>query len=463
MRPRGTFGEAWRLYRAHAPRVLAIAAAVQLVFLALAALLVAQLGAAGFGLAVLLWLTASFWLQAPLAQLVSDVRAERPWPGARATFDRILPHTGAISAAALLAGIGVGLGLYLLVVPGLFLLTRWSLLVPVIVVEEVGTFRAFARSRDLVRGHGWRVFGTILVTLGLLLAALFAIGVLSGIAAGLGASSGVAELAASAVSAFVVLTLVAPFIALVWTVRYLEYSAERPPLPPERWSRLPVGDTLDEAWEVYKRHPSRLLALGAGVAALVLGVTLLPLGSDLGALVLLATTLVAYVWLAGIFAEGLDTYADAPPRAWLRGRLAVTGRRLVGLLVLGLVGGLLFMTVVGLVALLWWSIAGAVVTVENTGALAALRRSAALVRGRRRRVLKLVALSLTVALLASVAVSAVVPPLAGIGGLALGAAVTALTAPYVALAWALMYRQLRELEAAASAPELPAVAPAPVA
>ena len=39
----------------------------------------------------------------------------------------------------------------------------WAVIAPVIVVERRGVFDAFGRSRQLVRGNGWPVFGTVLV------------------------------------------------------------------------------------------------------------------------------------------------------------------------------------------------------------------------------------------------------------------------------------------------------------
>ena len=53
----------------------------------------------------------------------------------------------------------------LLIVPGLFLLTIWSVVAPVVVIERPGVFAAFGRSRELVRGYGWQVFGVIVVVI----------------------------------------------------------------------------------------------------------------------------------------------------------------------------------------------------------------------------------------------------------------------------------------------------------
>lgn len=47
--------------------------------------------------------------------------------------------------------------------PGLILLTIWAVIAPSIVVEDRGVFEAFARSRELVRGHSWQVFGAVVL------------------------------------------------------------------------------------------------------------------------------------------------------------------------------------------------------------------------------------------------------------------------------------------------------------
>jgi hypothetical protein len=70
---------------------------------------------------------------------------------------------GPLIVAGILAGIGIGIGLLLLIVPGLFLLTIWAVLAPVIVIERKDAMSSFGRSRELVRGNGWQVFGVIVV------------------------------------------------------------------------------------------------------------------------------------------------------------------------------------------------------------------------------------------------------------------------------------------------------------
>ena len=49
-----------------------------------------------------------------------------------------------------------------MIVPGLILITIWAVVAPSIVVEDKGVFEAFGRSRELVRGNGWKVFVAII-------------------------------------------------------------------------------------------------------------------------------------------------------------------------------------------------------------------------------------------------------------------------------------------------------------
>jgi len=63
-----------------------------------------------------------------------------------------------ILAISLLTVVGVGLGLLLLVVPGIILLLMRQVVVPVRVVEHAGIIESFGRSRELTRGHRGAIF-----------------------------------------------------------------------------------------------------------------------------------------------------------------------------------------------------------------------------------------------------------------------------------------------------------------
>jgi hypothetical protein len=97
-------------------------------------------------------------------ELVRDVRDGRADRSIGETYAEVRPRLPALIAAGILAALGIGIGFLLLIVPGLILLTFWSMLVPVIVIEGSSAGDSFKRSFEVVRGHGWPVFGLILIT-----------------------------------------------------------------------------------------------------------------------------------------------------------------------------------------------------------------------------------------------------------------------------------------------------------
>jgi hypothetical protein len=118
----------------------------------------------------------------------------------------------------------------LLISPGLFLIVIWSVVAPVTVLERPGVFAAFARSRQLVRGNEWNVFGVILIV-------FLAVAVIS-IAAGL-ASAGLGSVGRALVQ-WLVNAAVAPITALSASVLYFELRSGAPaPAGPTPASTLP--------------------------------------------------------------------------------------------------------------------------------------------------------------------------------------------------------------------------------
>jgi hypothetical protein len=104
-------------------------------------------------------------------ELVRDVRDGRMDRSIGETYRAVQPRLPALIVAGILAAIGIGIGFLLLIVPGLFLLTIWSMLVPVIVIEGRSAGESFTRSREVVRGNGWSVLGLVLITFLLILIA----------------------------------------------------------------------------------------------------------------------------------------------------------------------------------------------------------------------------------------------------------------------------------------------------
>ncbi|MND70490.1 hypothetical protein [uncultured Brevundimonas sp.] len=65
----------------------------------------------------------------------------------------------------IVAGLGMILGYFLLIVPGVMLTVLWSVAAPAVVVEKRGIMEGLQRSRDLTRGYRWPVFGLLVIYL----------------------------------------------------------------------------------------------------------------------------------------------------------------------------------------------------------------------------------------------------------------------------------------------------------
>jgi len=120
-----------------------------------------------------------FLVQAALVEAVGDIRDGRADLSVGETLSRGAARIGSVALASIVAGIAIGIGLVLLVIPGLVLLTWWAVLVPVIVLERAGAFESFSRSRELVRGRDFKVFGVIVLEILLVLAVSFVLGLIT--------------------------------------------------------------------------------------------------------------------------------------------------------------------------------------------------------------------------------------------------------------------------------------------
>lgn len=111
------------------------------------------------------------------AKLLSDRMPDRP----------VKPAYGSIFGAAFLSGLGILLGLVFLIVPGIYLMGRWSMATPLVVVEEKRAIEALGESWERSEASAAPLFVTYLVGT-ILFAAL-----LVGFGLALGASSAFAD------------------------------------------------------------------------------------------------------------------------------------------------------------------------------------------------------------------------------------------------------------------------------
>jgi hypothetical protein len=212
----GVFGEAWQLYKGHWRHFMAIALLVFIVLALVGILLAWILGWLGVALGVFISIAGTFWLQGALIQAVSDVRDGRADLSVSETFAQVHPKLWTIIVAGILLGLAIAIGFLLLIVPGLFLLTIWIAVIPAIVLEDRGIGDSFGRSRELVRGNGWNVFGVIVLTF------LILIGV--GIVLGL-VLSPLEDWLRSLIQQIVGNTIITPFVVAVWTLVYYRLKA----------------------------------------------------------------------------------------------------------------------------------------------------------------------------------------------------------------------------------------------
>jgi len=173
----GTLSQIFSTYGAQAGVLLPVAFGLYLVVAVVNGILASSLVLLPIGLAVTV--VAATLYQGLVVGLVKDVQDGRRDSSVGDLIDATWPVVLPLIGVGILAGIAIGIGFLLFVIPGLILLTIWAVIAPVIVVERSGVMDSFGRSRELVRGNGWQVFGVIFVVFlitGVVAAILGAIG-----------------------------------------------------------------------------------------------------------------------------------------------------------------------------------------------------------------------------------------------------------------------------------------------
>jgi hypothetical protein len=225
------FGDALRVYVAHAVTFIALSAAVVLpVHLAVQGVGMEQLtagyddsaGAAETAIPI----AVSFLVVAPLINAIC-IHALRmveagERPSARealvAGFEAFAP----IFFAVVLAAIGIAVGLLLLVLPGIYVAIRWYFVPQSVVIEGQHAAGALARSSQVVQGFWWRTLGlVVLVNIAVVVPGLVLTAPFTAIADGADRQLWALIGAAGAE------TVTAPFVALFSTLLYYDLRARR--------------------------------------------------------------------------------------------------------------------------------------------------------------------------------------------------------------------------------------------
>jgi hypothetical protein len=186
-------------------------------------------------IAIVLGVVGYFWVQGALVERVRDVRDGRADKTVAETYRAVQPRVPALIVAGILAGIAIAIGFILLIVPGLFLLTIWSMIAVVIVLEGRSAGESFRRSREIVRGNGWSVFGLIIVTFLIIVIASTVIGLIF---------APLPDFLGAWLSSLIAHSLTVPFAAIALTTAYFRLTGSAPaqavPAPAESQPPAPA-------------------------------------------------------------------------------------------------------------------------------------------------------------------------------------------------------------------------------
>jgi Membrane domain of glycerophosphoryl diester phosphodiesterase len=113
-------------------------------------------------LAALIGFVGTTLVQGALVEVVDDEHRGKRQRSLTELYRSSGSRLGSMLVASILMGIGVGIGLVLLIVPGVLLAIRWAVAVPVVMLEGLKARAAMRRSQELVEGHRGEVFRVLL-------------------------------------------------------------------------------------------------------------------------------------------------------------------------------------------------------------------------------------------------------------------------------------------------------------
>lgn len=117
-------------------------------------------------------------LQAALVRAtIEDLNGQRPTFGD--ALGRGIAVLLPIIGLSILMYLAIGIGFALLIIPGIYLLVRWSAAVPALVHEGLGVFESMKRSSELTKGSRWRIFGLFVILIIAVWALQLALGLLA--------------------------------------------------------------------------------------------------------------------------------------------------------------------------------------------------------------------------------------------------------------------------------------------
>src|SRR5262249_30675911 len=148
------------------------------------------------------------------------IRQARAQDAGEPVASRLRACLGEVTAAWLLVSLAELAGFALALIPGLYLVTMWAVVVPVIVIEGATPRAALRRSSELTRGNRGHVFGTFV--------ALYVYQVVVSVVVRI-AFSWAPPLVQNTVAGVAIGTLIVPASAIAVTLMYYRLAALPPP------------------------------------------------------------------------------------------------------------------------------------------------------------------------------------------------------------------------------------------
>jgi hypothetical protein len=210
----GVLGEAFEVYRRLLRRSVIVAGLIFAVVSLASALAARHLTAVTQLVSLLLALAGGLLVQGALVEVVRDLHEGRTPVSVNEYYDRTRGRLGTLFGTSIVYGLGA-----LIIVP----IARWSLAVPLVMIEGLKRREAFKRSSQLVRGQTGRVLVLVLITY--VISAVAAVAIREAFAF-------LPNFADAWIGGIVAGALTIPFQAHVLTVLYYRLTEpERPILP----------------------------------------------------------------------------------------------------------------------------------------------------------------------------------------------------------------------------------------
>ena len=149
----------FRFYRAHGGELLVLSAFLLVPPALLTAIAPPSLGRVFQFAGNLMYVV----LQGAIAAFVAAVLHGDETITATRAFGALRGRIGSVIAVGIMSGLCIGLGLVLLIVPGVIAFAWLAVSTPVAAIEGLKNSAALGRSRELARGHALHVLGTMLL------------------------------------------------------------------------------------------------------------------------------------------------------------------------------------------------------------------------------------------------------------------------------------------------------------